>query len=432
MSSSPSLSTSENSKLSPHLLSATFLVAGTCIGGGMLALPVVCGSAGLFPSLAYMALTWAIMTLTALCLVEIGFWMTKEDAHIVSMSKKMLGPVGQWISWALFLFISYSSLIAYTGGSGHLISEAIGSITNGSFTPSKEMGCILFTLLFGPFIFVSHYTLGKANSYLFYGMIISYFLIIGSGIQHIDPQFFLRMDWSEAPKSVPFLLTSFSFQTMVPSLHPYLGHDKRSLRISVIAGTLLAFVVYALWQFVVIGSVSWDGPHGLQEAYLNAQPATYSLSHSTNNQFLGLIASAFAFLSLVTSYFGISMGLFDFLSDGLSISKKGRGALFLGALVLIPSLFFAMKFESVFLLALDLSGGFGDTILNGLIPIIMLWTGWTLYTKKQLTFKMKAGLILLAVAYLFAFSIEVKERFISGETLYDNKVVDVIEIESDK
>ena len=36
------------------VLSAMFLVAGTCIGGGMLALPVATGVSGFIPSIAIM------------------------------------------------------------------------------------------------------------------------------------------------------------------------------------------------------------------------------------------------------------------------------------------------------------------------------------------------------------------------------------------
>ncbi len=415
-------------KLSPHTLSAALLVAGTCIGGGMLALPVACAQAGFMPSIGSMALTWFMMTMTALCLVEVGFWMDKDDAHIVSMSKKLLGPIGRWVSWGLFLFISYASLVAYTGGSGQLIANAISMASKGSISLSHEAGCLIFTLFFGPFIFLSHYTLGKANTSLFMLMIVVYLFIIGIGISHVDVSLLSHINWSFAPTAIPLLLTSFSFQTMVPSLHPYLHHDKRSLRVAIISGTMIAFAVYALWQFVVMGSVPLEGSYGLLEAYKKSEPATYSLGYATNNQSLSVLSTLFAFLSLVTSFFGISMGLYDFLSDGLNIDKKGRGTLILGSLVLLPSLYFAIRYEGVFLTALDLSGGFGDTILNGIIPIAMIWAGWKIYKTTRFTKRLKIGLLFLASLYTAAFLYELSTRIEFGDTAYDNKAVDIIEM----
>jgi tyrosine-specific transport protein len=47
-----------------HILVAALLVAGTCVGGGMLALPVETGVIGFFPSLLIMVISWGFMTMT--------------------------------------------------------------------------------------------------------------------------------------------------------------------------------------------------------------------------------------------------------------------------------------------------------------------------------------------------------------------------------
>src|SRR5207247_990440 len=41
----------------------------------------------------------------------------------------------------------------------------------------------------------------------------------------------------------------------------------------------------------------------------------------------------------------------------------------------IPTFIFAVYFERIFLIALDASGGYGDSILNGIIPVLMVWVG---------------------------------------------------------
>ncbi|HXF29217.1 MAG TPA: aromatic amino acid transport family protein, partial [Chlamydiales bacterium] len=218
---------------SPQLVNAIFLVAGCCIGAGMLALPVATAQAGFWPSLAMMALAWAAMTFTALCFIEAGFWMKKDDAHVISMSQSLLGKPGKIISWCLYLFICYASLVSYTAGCGHLVAKVLDS--------SKTVSCLLFAAIFGPLLATKHTTLGRANSIMFFLMALAYIGVISFGFGSIDTTLLDRHNWHMAPMGLPLLLTAFSFQTMVPSLHPYLNHHGPSLRIAVVAGTSIAF-----------------------------------------------------------------------------------------------------------------------------------------------------------------------------------------------
>ena len=136
--------------LAPKTLTAALLVAGTCIGGGMLALPVSGAPAGLIPGLLIMSVVWVFMTATGLCLVEIGLWLKKKDAHLVTMASTILGDWGKWLVWGLFLFISYASLTAYTAGCGSLFAEALSSLFKTEV--SKTAGCWLFVFVFGPWV----------------------------------------------------------------------------------------------------------------------------------------------------------------------------------------------------------------------------------------------------------------------------------------
>ena len=86
-----------------NLFGATLLIAGTCIGGGMLALPVDTGLAGFFPAALFMILSWAFMTATALLLVEANLWM-EEGTHVMTMATRLLGKFGKYTSLVLFLF----------------------------------------------------------------------------------------------------------------------------------------------------------------------------------------------------------------------------------------------------------------------------------------------------------------------------------------
>jgi tyrosine-specific transport protein len=137
----------------------------------------------------------------------------------------------------------------------------------------------------------------------------------------------------------------------------------------------VTFIVYALWQLIVLGIMPLTGPYSLIDALEAGSPVTQFLRSHVNSDLLGLLADYFAFFALVTSFLGIGLGLFDFLSDGLNLQKTGWQSLILGFLVMVPTFVFATYFERIFLVALETTGGFGDTILNGMMPVLMVWIG---------------------------------------------------------
>ena len=60
------------------VLGGMLLIAGSCIGAGMLGLPIVTGISGFLPSLALFFCGWLFMTATALLLVEVNGWFSRQ------------------------------------------------------------------------------------------------------------------------------------------------------------------------------------------------------------------------------------------------------------------------------------------------------------------------------------------------------------------
>lgn len=386
------------------ILSAIFLVAGTCIGGGMLALPVATGISGFVPSSLMMTLCWLAMTFSALFLLEVNLWL-KEGAHVITMASTILGPVGKAIAWVIFLFISYASLVAYTSAGGSLM--VFGSETMFDWDISKEIGCMLFILIFGSVVYLGNYVVGRVNSILFIALIVAYIALISTGVSEVQPSLLSHQNWSAAYLAIPLLLTTFSFQTMLPSLTPYLHRNVKALRWAIIGGTTLTFTVYLIWQLLVLGIVPVSGPNSLIDALTMGEPVTQFLRQHMQTRWVSVIAEFFAFFALVTSFLGIALGLFDFLSDGLKIKKKGFGNLILTILIVIPVYIFSAYFERIFIVALDSTGGFGDTILNGIIPVLMVWVGryYLKFPAENRTWGGKPLLIIVLIFFVFSLAL---------------------------
>ena len=385
---------------SGSVLSAILLIAGTCIGGGMLAFPLSTGIFGLVPSLSMMAICWAAMTLSALFLLEACLWM-EEGAHMISMSERFLGLPGKIIAWILYLFICYGSIVAYTAGGGLQVA--------GIMNISKELGCALFVLLFGVMIVLGKGVVGRVNAWLFTAMIATFLFLVSMAIDEINPENLLHARWSEIQLTIPLILTAFSFQTLIPSLPSYLKRNAKKLRWAVVGGTTLTFMINFVWQMVVLGIVPLNGENGLSAALAKGDlPITEYIAQNVDGIGVFYLAEFFAFFAMVTSFLGISLGLFDFLSDGLKVKEKGWGNVLLIALIVIPTYFFAVQFEKVFLFALESTGGIGDSILNGMIPVLMVWVGrYSLGYKSEFT--IPGGRWLLSLTFLFFLSVLITE-----------------------
>lgn len=384
-------------------LNALFLIAGTCIGGGMLALPISSSVSGFWPSIIAMFITCIFMTLTGLLFLEATLWM-KKDAHVISLSKELLNKFGQVVCWVVYLFIGYASLVAYTSGGGKEVSFILTEILAIPF--SSTMGSLVFLVAFSSIIYLGFRIVERVNSVLFISMIVAYVCMLGLAPSEINTHLLQRQEWSSGNLIflMPLMLTTFSFPGIVPTIVPYLNRDVKAVRIAIIGGTSLTFIVYSLWLLIVLGTVPHEGPNGLNEAFLCDIPATECLHYAIKNPIFSYVAQFFAFFALTTSFLGISLALFDFLSDGLNIPKTGKGKLSLSLLIAIPTFFFAIYSERAFITALELSGGIGDSIISGFIPAIMVWKGrYTL--SKEGDYKVMGGKSMLVFICIFSFCI---------------------------
>ena len=390
----------------PRILSAALLIAGTCVGGGMLALPVETGPSGFLPSLVVMVISWLFMTLTGFLTVEANLWM-EEGAHLLTMASKLLGRVGKWFVILLYLFMGYASLVAYNTAGATLLQNFFQSVFSKGFYRFET--CIIFALVFGTMIYFGTRFVGIINTILMTGMIGTYFLLtcsIGDSL-HFD---YLKVkDWSYAYYSFPILLATFSFQMMAPSLTPYLKRDPRALKLAVFIGTTIPFIVYTIWQLIVLGTVPLQGAMGLVQAQKDGLAATESLKAFAKNPYLSVSAQFFAFFALVTSYLGISLGLKDFLRDLFSLSSKKTTNILMGMLAIVPSLILAILFPKAFILGLEFSGGFGDSFLSALIPVLMIWVGryYKSYEGPMRLFGGRKLLVLLGLISIFIFLVQI-------------------------
>lgn len=399
-----------NTKLSSsiEILKCSILIAGTCIGGGMLALPLSIGAFGFAPSVFMMFIACIFMSISSLLYLEATMWL-KKGAHMNTLSNTFLTKWWRVFCIIVYVFICYASIVAYISLGGKEIAHAFMTTIHHTF--SAIGGMYLFVVLFGATLVLGYKFLGRVNSILFFAMIFAYIVLIGVGTQGIDTTNLQRETWSYGLFfTTPLMLAIFSFPGIVPSITAQLDKNAKAVKTSILIGTFFTFFIYVVWVFFVIGSVPYEGDFGLKQACLEGIPISLCIYHASNNPLVTGAAQFFSFFALATSFLGLSLSLFDFFFDTSGIKKRNLATnTILTLLVIIPSLIFAIYFERVFLTALEMTGGFGDVFLSGIIPVMMVWNGRYKYnyTGEYRVFGGKFLLIAITVAAISVFIAEV-------------------------
>lgn len=374
------------------------LIMGSCIGAGMLALPIVTGLAGFFPSLLSILVVWLFMMATALLLLEMDGRFPKQ-VNFLSMAEKTLGSNGKWLSWVLYLSLFYALLVSYVSMSGVLFS---------SFFPqlfSERVSSIGFTLLFGVLVYAGTASVDGMNRLLMAGLIFTYFGMIVSGFTKIEPTYLLHKEPSYMLLSLPVLVISFGFHNMVPTLTAYCNRDMKKMQRVIVGGSFLILFVYLVWMFLVMGAVPFSG---ILEIYTQKKEASIALSQALHRSWVATFAQGFAFFAIVTSFLAQALSLMHFLADGLKQKLHSRNRFYLTLLTLIPPLFFAFYYPHIFFQALNFSGGISAVLLFGVLPVCMVWRAR--YVKKLPSpYTLLGGKPVLLLIFAFALFILVQE-----------------------
>ncbi|KAL0285304.1 UNVERIFIED_CONTAM: Tyrosine-specific transport protein [Sesamum calycinum] len=112
------------------LSSSIFLVAGTTVGAGILAIPAVTQEAGFLASAIICILCWIFMVVSGLLIAEVNVNTMCElgsgGVSLVSMAKRTLGNVGVQVACWSYIFIHYALLVAYVARSSDILTNFLG------------------------------------------------------------------------------------------------------------------------------------------------------------------------------------------------------------------------------------------------------------------------------------------------------------------
>lgn len=268
------------------------LVGGSCIGAGMLALPILTGIAGFIPSLFMFILAWAFMKVTALLLLEANGWC-KEGANITSMAEQAIGKFGKVLCGTIYLFLFYSLLVAYISGSGSLGSTYFGFLFATSIP--AWVGSVILVGLCGWIVYRGTKMVDHWNRVFMFGKIGTYLALVFLGFKYIHPEKLLRADPGYMLFSLPILIVSFGYHNMIPTLVTYMKGDLKRVRSILFSGSLFALIVYLIWEVIVLGIVPIDGRWGLMESWKAGRQASDAVAGVLGISWVSTFAEGLAF-----------------------------------------------------------------------------------------------------------------------------------------
>lgn len=361
------------------LIGGILLIIGTSIGGGMLALPLTTAPAGVMNAALFLFICWLVMTAGALLILEVNIKLPM-GSNMVSMAKSTLGVPGQVIAWVTYLFLLYTLLAAYISGGSDIFNSLLKKV---HLAMPNELTAFIFTALFSLIIYKGIRAVDYVNRSLMFAKLGVYILLISIFTPHVNPTMLQGGSAKAISGSLMVLITSFGFATLVPSLREYFNDDVRSLRKVILWGSLIPLICYILWIVVITGVIAREGKGGLI-ALMTSKHATsglmMSLSHTLHNPWITGFFDFFTSICMITAFLGVSLGLFDFLADGLKLQKTGHQGKLILALTFLPPLAVVLVNPGIYINALNYAGVCCIILLLAL-PVVMAWRSRKLATE---------------------------------------------------
>lgn len=387
-----------------RLIGSIALISGTAIGAGMLSLPVVTAQLGFFPSTLLFIGIDLLMAYVALLILEV-LSILKPNATMISMAEDTMGKWGKKAATLSYFFLLLALNIAYLSAS---TGQILGFWQIDSTLLSRFLIGAILSFGCGGLAAAHTQKVDRVNRILFVALIACFGAMLVTLLPTAQLTLLTTSNYSHILMPLALILTSFGYHPIIPNIFDYLDRDVKKTKLAILVGTIIPLVVYLLWQVMVLGNVSLEGPRGLLWAMERGYPATNSLEAAVPSSHISLIINSFAFFAIMTSFLGTMLALAEFVADacGWPINDKTRPKVAFA--VAAPLLAFCMLGAKLFINALGYAGIFA-AILLGCLPVVMAALSRRQHKNMARPYLVKGGYSLMITVFIcFSFIILVE------------------------
>jgi tyrosine-specific transport protein len=350
------------------IIHSIFLITGTAVGAGMIALPVATSEAGVLGSIFLYVICWFFSVCSGLFFVEGLAWMQKKG-NLLSLSKEFLGWTGYFVVGFFYVLFFYSLLIVYISGSSSIIQSALPSIFPAWLAPA------VISIIIAHVVYLGMRGVSRVNLHLMLGLITTFIGFLWVGSEEFKFEFLYKGSIVQSLSAIPLVFTAFTYQGIIPSIYYFLERDKKRTKICIWIGATIPLVGYILWDILIKGVIPLHGPDSLGEAKLLGQSLMEPLSYLLPGSSIEILGIWFAFFALVTSFLGVTLSLVDFLYDALEWDDTTSNRTLIILLVTIPPTLVAIINPNMFLFLIGAIGALFCAVLFSLVPALIVAKG---------------------------------------------------------
>lgn len=399
------------------ILIASFLITGTTVGGGFLALPSVVKPIGFLPSAYGLFGVWSYLLLESFIVVDclreyhlnqvvnvdnssLSPSSPKEYSGIAKVASSVFGIYGERFVSFLLVLVVEATLVSQLSRAGSLLSSSVNI--------SYRVGCAVSAfsvalIVFGPQLFtLFSSTKLKSSSPESSGLEIT--SVINSILTSV---FFLCAIWlfvcgaksvsswsqllfpisSVKPvtllDAIPTFLQLLVYGEILPSVCQLLNYDSKKIKISVFIGSFLPLILEVGWAGLGLAMTSSSSSY-------KTDPVDVLLSTGGPVQLPLFTLAITAILTTILGSYLALQSAFDDLhifssvqknktsppnSSSIIPQKQKRKRNLLSSLLLsvFPALGIASVSPDLFLMAIDFAGSFPVLLLWGIAPPLIAW-----------------------------------------------------------
>jgi tyrosine-specific transport protein len=353
-------------------IGSTFVAAGTAIGGGMLALPLVSAGMGFGVSALLFLFIWAVMFKSALLTLEVNLAFQAPRNHYATMAHATLGKPGKYLTYIAYILLLYALTSAYVTGGASLMQAATTLLFNA--TLPNFINVLIFTVILGAIVAWSTRAVDLCNRGLFSIKIVLLIAVFALFLPQVDyVVLFNNPQPTYLYAAAPVILTAFGFHIVIPSLAQYLGPDPMRLRKVLFWGSVLPLALYLIWLASLLGTLPHEGEQSfsmLAKTGGSVGELMLAINFEMKKPWLSAVLNVFANVAVITSFLGVSLSLFDFLRDKEHEVEphRARTALF----TFVPPVLIAIFYPNGFVQLLSYASIFVAVILI-ILPAVMAY-----------------------------------------------------------
>lgn len=385
-------------------LGGVFIITGTSIGAGMFSLPVLTSGMWFGWASLFLIVSWFCMYSSALYLLEAN-QKFKHGVNFDSMTKALLSPGMRLLNGLSVLFVSYILVYAYISGGGSMLAHSLAS--GADIQLDQSITSFIFAVFLGLIVSFSTKAVDKATSAMLGGMVITFVIAISSLLRGGDMGALLplaemgdRLQYSWA--AIPSLMVCFGFHSNIPSLVKYYNKNSAKVINSIRYGSLLALSIYLIWLLATFTVIGREGFSAVIAEGGNMGALVSALESSITGKTLAIMLQLFANFAVATSFLGVALGLFDFLTDLFKLTDTLQGRSKAALLAFLPPTIGGVLLPNGFIYAIGYAG-FAAAVFALFTPVALAYQA-----RKHLPdsgFVVSGGLVRMAMVLVFAFAV---------------------------